>query len=92
MSHLCILWGLVEIPGSLTILDGPYRDLFPCKKIWSGINRAWRGEEVIIIWGVMNYENTALFLKSHAEGDNKVWINFAWPNEPYGVVYALLIQ
>ena len=28
----------------------------------------------------MKYENDALFLKSHAGGDDKLWINLAWPN------------
>ena len=29
---------------------------------------------------IMNYENIALFPKSHAGGDDKLWINLAWPN------------
>ena len=29
--------------------------------------------------GIMNYENFALFLKTHAGGDDKLSINLAWP-------------
>ena len=28
----------------------------------------------------MNYENIAQLLKAYAGGDNKLWINLAWPN------------
>ena len=31
-------------------------------------------------WGIMNYENFAQFLKTHASGGDKLWINLAWPN------------
>jgi len=27
----------------------------------------------------MNNENIALILKTHVGGDNKLWINLAWP-------------
>ena len=29
----------------------------------------------------MNYEIITLFLKTHAGGDDKLWINLAWPNK-----------
>ena len=28
----------------------------------------------------MNYENIAQLLEAYAGGDNKLWINLAWPN------------
>ena len=36
------------------------------------INSVWKGEKVIIMGGIMNYENIAQFLKSHAGRDDKL--------------------
>ena len=29
----------------------------------------------------MNYENFVFILKTHVGGDDKLWINLAWPND-----------
>ena len=43
------------------------------------IKWVWEGKQMIIKWEIMNYENIALFLITHVGGDDKLWINLAWP-------------
>jgi len=54
-----------------------------CCKNCSNINRVWE----MIKCGIMNYENFALFLATHSGGDDKQWINLAWPNADMMGIY-----
>ena len=82
ISFVCILWDFRETPESLlTILDDskvytiipfvPHTVVFAVKLL----RHNW---VMIIKWGIMNYENVT---KRHVGGDDKLWINLAWPND-----------
>ena len=39
--------------------------------------------------GIINYENFTQFLKTHVGGDDKLWINLAWPYSSTSIYYIL---
>ena len=77
---------LYGAPDSFLMIFDNFKIYKIVVKYFQDINLVWIGKLLLILWGIMNYENFALFLKTPA-GRNKLLINLDRPG--LAVVYLV---